>query len=85
MSKLNIDALTIFADLGISGVSLYIFYRIIMAIMRHHREERESDAQLWRDEIKQGRETTERVVNSLYEAIRESNQNAKTREKEHEF
>jgi len=72
-------------DLGIAGVSLYLFYKLLTKQHADHREDREKDRQesradhaseseKWRQRVSSIDDRHNEVVEALVQAIRESKQ-----------
>ena len=70
---MNPESLKLITELGVSGVALYMFYKIITRVLTQHSLDRKEDSTLWRDEIRDGRESTKAVLQELTTAITNSN------------
>ena len=67
---MDIDIFSIVAELGISAVALFMFYKILERTQRDHREDRTRDNELWREETKTARDKTDEVIKELTNVIR---------------
>lgn len=70
---MDIELWKTIAELGIGGVALLMFYKLITKQNDNHREDRKTDSEMWRQYLREKSDRSNAVIQELTSVIREIN------------
>lgn len=75
------EIFTEFAELGLGGIALVLFYKMMTKQQDEHRVDRKKDSELWRKEIHKRSEQTNKILKDVVRVIEQVNESLDQKEK----